>query len=96
MRIFVYGTLLDNRLLTEALQGHRVSEQTDALDGYEEVFVHSYPTLKRKASGYVKGKVFNVYGRDVDRLDTWEDRYERKRVTLRDGNDAQVYVLKNR
>lgn len=94
MKIFVYATLRNNRTLTEALQGHRVAEHSASLEGYEEVFKGEWPTLKPKASGVVKGRTFYVYGRDVERLDTWESRYQRRRVTLTDGSEAQVYVLK--
>ena len=46
MKVFVYATLLDNKVLAEALQGHRVAEHNALLEGYEEVFQGEWPTLK--------------------------------------------------
>ena len=96
MKIFVYETLLDNKVLSEALHGHKVSEKDATLPGFEEVWEGDYPTLKKKFSGKVKGRTFNVYGKDIDLLDQWESKYHRKKIFLENGDEAQVYILKSR
>ena len=94
MRIFIYGTLLDNKVLAKALHGHPVQEHHAKLTGYEKVEKNGYPNLVAKPGASVEGKTFQVVGRDVELLDTWEEKYHRRMVILDDGKAAQVYVLK--
>lgn len=94
MRIFIYGTLLDNKVLAKALRGHPIQEHHAKLTGYTEVFKGNYPNLAVKPGASVEGKTFQVTGHDVELLDTWEEKYHRRMVMLDDGKAAQAYVLK--
>jgi gamma-glutamylcyclotransferase (GGCT)/AIG2-like uncharacterized protein YtfP len=93
--VFVYRTLLDKSVDYKAL-GHDVAQAKRAiLPGYKDLNRGSgYHTIIKDPDSTVKGKILFVTKKDLKKLDSWENKYRRIRVTLEDGSRAWAYQLK--
>ena len=85
-QVFVYETLLNNKLLTKVLK-RPVDTIADKLMGYREISMESkqgknYHTIIPDVNDYVLGKRFSATPQDLKLLDKWENEYARKRVRL--------------
>jgi gamma-glutamylcyclotransferase (GGCT)/AIG2-like uncharacterized protein YtfP len=93
-RVFVYGTLMDQRIRKQAL-GHDVAVEPGVLPDYRRELVdhpvHAFNLVPQRGVDTV-GEVFDSNPSDLARLDRWESDYERTRCTLEDGGDAWVYI----
>jgi gamma-glutamylcyclotransferase (GGCT)/AIG2-like uncharacterized protein YtfP len=97
-KVFVYETLQKRKIDTEAL-GHPLYKyetmQDCILQGYKEVNKgNGYHTIIKKDNSEVKGKILSVTPNDLKKLDDWEDKYKRIKVTLKNGEEAWAYQLK--
>ena len=98
-RVFVYGTLQDERLV-ERLLGHRLAWQPAVLEGYCRLLDASigYPVVHPLAGASVDGRLLEDVDRDaLAALDAYEGREYRRvmvRVQTSDGRavDAFAYV----
>jgi len=97
MRIFTYGSLLDDsirsRVLNKSVDGH-----IDTLKGYKlsNHTVLPYPTIIPFKGGTVYGKVFDVTSEDLEKLDRYETQYYTKiNVLLDSGKESLVYIDSN-
>jgi gamma-glutamylcyclotransferase (GGCT)/AIG2-like uncharacterized protein YtfP len=97
MRIFTYGSLLDDNIRYRVLDKH-VDGETDTLKDYK-VSDHTllpYPTIVPFKDGTVYGKVFDVTSEDLQRLDRYETQYYTKiNVLLDSGKESLVYIDSN-
>jgi len=97
MRIFVYGSLLNDSLRYRVLD--RDSKLTMiTLSGFE-ITEHSllpYPSIKKNKNSVVEGGWFEVSEQDLEALDRYETQlYEKHTVLLDDNKPSLVYVDKN-
>jgi gamma-glutamylcyclotransferase (GGCT)/AIG2-like uncharacterized protein YtfP len=95
-RVFTYGTLLrgepNHRLLATS---KFIGEATTKAE-YTMVDCGYYPAILEGGKTAVKGEVFEVDERTLERLDYLEgvpSLYIRKTITLDDGTEAEVYIL---
>lgn len=100
--LFVYGTLLDAPTL-RAVLGRPAPLQPARLTGYQRRALRglAYPGIVRQRGATTTGAVVHVSGRELHRLDRYEDdHYERRQVSvdLNDGRriGAQTYLLLRR
>ncbi len=87
--IFAYGTLT-HPLIRRVVTGRWLPTQAAVLEGYRKEGLDIRPD----PSSVVTGVVFEVQGRQLQRLDRYEQvgvRYDRHRVTLQSGQRAWVY-----
>lgn len=94
-RLFAYGTLL-NEAVQRSVIGRRIDGTPDAIEGYVRTSLrdgtYRFPNLVPHASGRVEGRVLEVRGDELARIDQYEgDLYRRERVTLASGTEAWVY-----
>ncbi len=92
--VFVYGTLKNQHLLKKVL-GHDVPVKQVTTHG-EKDDVRTYPNLipEEDKAHVIKGKELTVDDTDLATLDSWEERYKRKKVKLSDSDLAYYYRLK--
>lgn len=92
MKLFVYGTLLNHSTLSHVLQ--RLPRIKKAkIKNVKEINVKGYPTLTYVGKGEVSGEIFEVSDVELKKLDKWEEKYRRVRITLSDDTVAYVYLL---
>jgi len=97
-QVFVYETLLNNKLLAKVLK-RPTDTVTDKLMEYKEISMEgkhgkNYHTIIPDVNDYVLGKRFYVTPEDLKILDKWESDYSRKKVRLVSEQVAWVYILK--
>lgn len=94
-KVFVYKTLMNQKIDHDAL-GHYVDKTKDAiLPDYKDVNKGSgYHTIIKAPGSRVKGKELFVDDKDLKKLDDWEEKYRRIKVTLEDGTKVWAYQLK--
>lgn len=106
-RLFSYGTLQTESVQLSTF-GRRLDGNPDALAGYrlrmiqilDQEFVASsgaeyHRTLEftGNAADVVEGTVFSVTEEELKQADAYEpDGYERRRIRLRSGADAWIYL----
>lgn len=93
-KVFVYGTLKDRSTRDKAL-GHDVKIHKGEVDNAEVTDYKSYPDLE-KGHDKVMGDELYLNSKDIKKLDKWEERYDRKKVKLKNGNVDFVYILKDK
>lgn len=87
--VFVYGTLR-YPAVRRVVIGRRGDARPAILDGFQRRQLNIEPDM----AAQVQGKVLEVSSQELRRLDRYERlgiRYERVRLSLRDGSDAWVY-----
>lgn len=87
--VFVYGTLR-YPMVRRVVIGRRGDARSAVLDDFARRKLNIEPA----AESQVRGQVLKVTSEELRRLDRYERlgiRYERVRLTLRDGSDAWVY-----
>ena len=93
-RVFAYGTLRNGEARDVAM-GHTTKMEPAELPGYRKEKVehprHAYDAVPAEDES-LSGDTFPVDEHDLQRLDEWEKDYERKEVTLADGEPAWIYV----
>lgn len=100
LRVFVYGSLLVAPVVRAVLR--RTPEPLPAtLGGYRRMGLrgHDFPGIVRRRDARTAGAVLRVSGRELRRLDAFEDDFylrRRVRVRLADGRrvGAMAYVLR--
>jgi gamma-glutamylcyclotransferase (GGCT)/AIG2-like uncharacterized protein YtfP len=78
--IFVYGSLMFDDVWNRVVK-RRYQKQPALLPGYRRMAIRgkSYPGLIKSVNSSVQGVIyFNVFARDIKRLDKFEGRYYRK------------------
>ncbi|KAG5190286.1 Butirosin biosynthesis, BtrG-like protein [Tribonema minus] len=88
--VFVYGTLMESRVVTTLL-GHMPSSEKAVLPGFHRYRIKDrvYPAIRPKEDGSVSGIVFDVTEREERIFDLFEDSdYDKETVTvtLEDGS----------
>ena len=90
MRLFTYNTLQDEATL-EKILGHKPTFiGTNILAGYDKVIDNILPN----ENGLVAGKVWDIPGPDLLKIDAWEDSYERILIYLVNSCPAFTYIKK--
>jgi gamma-glutamylcyclotransferase (GGCT)/AIG2-like uncharacterized protein YtfP len=93
--IFVYGSLLDNKLRRNII-GRDIEGKSDILEDYiidTHSVLNAYPTIIKLEGGFVNGKVFKVTDSDIEKMDRYETHYYKKiEVTLKSKVMSLVYI----
>jgi gamma-glutamylcyclotransferase (GGCT)/AIG2-like uncharacterized protein YtfP len=87
--VFVYGTLR-SPTVRRVVIGRRGDAQPAVLDGFRRRHLNIEPAVGE----YVEGAVLEISSDELRRLDRYERlgiRYERVRLTLRNGSEVWVY-----
>lgn len=84
MKVFIYATLKSKNILDQALgEKHGKKLIPATLRDYEEEYVDKeWPTITQVHVGEVKGYVIEVSAEELNKLDNWEDHYQRIKVRL--------------
>ena len=95
IQIFAYGTLLE-AAVQDRIIGRRVAGRADSLNGYRETLVtiegSSYPNIAPDKQGKVRGQVFEITEKELERIDAYEtDAYHRFQARLASGAEAWVW-----
>lgn len=94
-KVFVYGTLQDQATRRKALGLHGEAVKTEPASAKGDVTdENKYPDFHPEGQGKVEGQVLSLTGDQVKKLDKWEEKYDRKEVTLDNGEKAWVYEEK--
>ncbi len=92
--LFVYGTL-KNPKTREKVIGHQVKSKPADVNHEKVSNYKSYPNLE-KGTKDINGDELVVSKDDIKKLDKWEERYDRKKMKLSNGDDTFVYILKKK
>jgi len=95
-KLFVYGTLRDSEVPKKVF-GRTEVGKPDVLEGYERSQVvvedETFPALVPKEGSIIDGLVLEVNNGELAKIDHYEtDAYVRKRVNLKSGSQAWVYL----
>lgn len=95
MKLFAYGTLLDENIQKNIL-GRLVKGTPDHLLGYRKTMRRfssgTYPDLTHDSTCEVDGQVFDLSADELERCDRYEgDEYRRVKLTLKSGVEVFVY-----
>lgn len=98
IRVFVFETLMNPEIRAAVLKTD-IQTYSEQIWNYKEINVESeggkdYHTIVPSLGDEVKGLVLLVDESQLQKLDYWEDQYDRKKVILSTGAKAYVYVLK--
>lgn len=94
MLLFVYGSLMDMYLDQELLH-HSVDFAPYTLYGYEKKNTgDKYYTITKSPGNKVDGDLLKISEEDLNKLDKYEAKYERKKIELRDKRIAYFYAKK--
>lgn len=96
IRVFVYGSLKRAGLHHAEIRDATFERAATTEAGFRLVMQGIYPALTRGGSGVVHGEVFSVTATLLGALDRFEDvpvLYQRQRIRLDDGSDAEAYVI---
>lgn len=93
-KLFVYGTLKNKDTREKAL-GHDVKLRKGEVDNEKVADYKTYPNLE-KGHDKVTGNELYLNSKDIKKLDKWEERYDRKKVKLKNGDVDFVYILKDK
>ena len=99
--VFVYETLLDERIIKQAI-GREIILTPLVVRGVKEVAKNisksetNYHTLISSPNSSVEGAAFEVTDEELDRLDKWENFYRRIELRLKDNTKVYTYVLKEK
>lgn len=96
--LFAYGTLNDPAKQAE-LFGARLVGTADVLEGYATVDLaqgsENYLAAAPQEGAAIKGFVLELSEDDLKKADDWEgEAYARKKLKLRSGAEAWVYLKK--
>lgn len=96
-KVFVYGTLLQPRCQKEAW-GRAVKGRLATLKNYKKYIIlhrgESFPVAVPVIGRKIKGRLLSLTSSELQRLDRYESSiYQRRKVILRDGVKAWMYVL---
>lgn len=95
--LFAYGTL--NHPTTQKLVfGEEKKGESAILEGYQLCTYRSHLLFIQKAKGHqVEGTAYPLKKGDIKLTDLYEGQfYTRRKVVLKDGKEAYVYVATNR
>ena len=102
MKLFVYGTLIFDEILSELLKRKFVSAP-GLLENYEmKKFLNAeYPGIIAEKNSRVSGKIiFNINAQDIAILDAYEGvMYKRRILKVKTNSkeyDCQVYIVKGK
>lgn len=95
--VFVYGTLLQPKYQKEAW-GRVVKGKPATLSDYKKyIIVHNkepFPVAVPEIGGMIQGRLLSLTLSELKKLDRYESSiYQRKKIILRDGVKAWMYVL---
>ena|SRR3989338_2284172 len=97
-KLFVYGILRFRRFRKEAF-GRVIAGTRDTYKGYTRASVYinreQYFILK-PSNSYVNGVVLEVTAKDLKKCDTYEHHYVRRKIRLKSGTSAWVYMYRFR
>lgn len=98
IRAFAFETLMNNEVRSAVLKGD-VETEFDVIPNYKEINVESeegsdYHTIVPELGNFVRGMIMYVDQAQLDKLDYWEDQYDRVKCLLQSGRSAFVYVLR--
>ena len=91
-KVFVYGTLKDVKTRKEALGENVQAEEATAKGTVTEN--KKYPDFHPEGKHEIKGEVLTLTPEQIKKLDNWEEKYDRKQITLDNGEKAWVYEEK--
>ncbi len=96
MKLFTYGSLMDNNRRFEVL-GRNIEGKKDILDNWKltkhSVFYDSYPAIIPQNGEFVKGIVFDVNNNDLIKLDRYETiLYKKIKVLTKNNIECLVYI----
>lgn len=92
--IFVYGTLKNPNTAKKAL-GFKPVEHPIDVKNKKVVNIDTYPDLE-PGKKTVHGDELKLSPKNVKKLDSWEERYNRKPITLSNKDKADYYSLKSK
>ncbi|MBI2148299.1 gamma-glutamylcyclotransferase, partial [Candidatus Woesearchaeota archaeon] len=97
-KLFLYGSLMDPKV-EYYITGEIVEGYKDILIGYRKnnILIENkfYPIAVKYINGEIEGKIININKRKIKLIDKYEGRnYKRKKVVLKSGISAWVYVRK--
>ena len=94
--VFVYGTLMKGELHHTSMAHARFVRVAETEPAYDLVQIDYYPAMIAGGTARIVGELYEVDAQTLARLDELEEvphYYERKRITLRDGTEAETYVM---
>lgn len=97
--VFVYGTLMDEKIRYEVL-GRKIPgipATLDGFDGSKTIIIEneSYHAAEKNSECYIKGLTIELTSEEILKLDAYEtDAYKREEVELTNGQSAFIYVNK--
>ena len=100
MIVFVYGTLMDEKIRYDVL-GRQIPGIHATLDGYDgskTIIIEnkSYPAAEKNSECFIKGLTIELTEDEILKLDVYEtDAYKREEVKLTNGQSAFIYSNKN-
>ena len=98
--VFVYGTLMDEKIRYEVLgrKIHGISGTVDGYDGTKTIIIEneSYPAAVKNSDCSIQGLLLEITDVELEKLDIYEtDAYKREEVELTNGTKAWIYLNKN-
>ena len=96
MKLFAYGTLLDESIQKEII-GRLVVGTPDYLIGYRKIMrqfaAGIYPDLIEDPTGQVKGQILDLSAEELKLCDLYEGcEYKRVKLLLKSGVEVFVYM----
>ena len=98
--VFVYGTLMDEKIRYEVL-GRKINGIPTILDGYDgsqTITIEDEPYLaaEKNIECSIKGQTIELTSNEISKLDDYETgAYKREEEELPDGIKAWIYLNKN-
>lgn len=91
--IFVFGTLLDDILLTHLVGSHPKAEPVCYLHDHK-IILDSYPSIVPEKGAIVPGKIVYLTQDQVNKLQKWESSYDLlPAVVFQDGTNKPTNVF---
>jgi gamma-glutamylcyclotransferase (GGCT)/AIG2-like uncharacterized protein YtfP len=96
VRLFVYGSLRKGYRHHDRMEGAVFECTVRTAVGFRLILFGAYPALVEGGEGSVEGEVYLVSAALIEELDVFEgcpDLYQRARVLLEDGTQAETYRM---
>jgi gamma-glutamylcyclotransferase (GGCT)/AIG2-like uncharacterized protein YtfP len=91
----VYGSLKRGFRHYDLLQDARFLGEVTTAPGFYLVLLGGYPALTEGGSDSVRGELFEIASRSIERLDEFEGpEYARRLVPLDSGGTAEAYFVR--
>ena len=96
MKVFVYGTLMKGHGNSWLLENEAFLGEAETQPEYTLFNLGHFPGMVEGGETAVKGEVYDVSSWTLgwlDKLESVPDLYQRKKITLQNGDEVQTYIF---